>query len=102
MDEDTVNSIDKKWTEWMDVRISVLENQYEEQHVTDIDKAALEKLRKEIRQLLGEQHGRLLSAYTDRVIAVYNRDADWFYKQGWQDAMHMLQDAPLSWLGEES
>lgn len=98
MDEDTANSINERWAEWMDVRINALENQYEEQHVTDIDKATLEKLRKEISNLLGEEHRRLLSAYTDRVIAVYNRDADWFYKQGWQDAIHVAQDAPLDWL----
>lgn len=98
MDEEIANSINEKWAEWMDVRINTLENQYEQQHVTDIDEATLEKLRKEISKLIGEQHERLLSAYTDRVIAVYNRDADWFYKQGWQDAIHVVQDAPLDWL----
>lgn len=101
MDEDTENSINEEWTEWMDVRINALENQYEQQHVTDIDKATLEKLRKEISRLLGEQNANLFHAYTDRLIAIYNRDADWFYKQGWQDAMHVMQDVPLDWLREK-
>ena len=82
------------WEDWTELRLTDLENRYEAEHVTDIDKAMLEKLRKQILHLLGNQNQKLLDAYTDRLIAVYNRDGDWFYKQGWQDALHMVEDTP--------
>ncbi|MFT8887440.1 MAG: hypothetical protein ABF904_01310 [Ethanoligenens sp.] len=100
MDEDTGNDATNKWADWMDIRLNALESQYEAQHVTDFDKATLEKLRRQLCELLGAQNVHLLYAYTDRLIALYNRDGDWFYKQGWQDALQVLQDAPTDWRGE--
>ncbi|WP_137143928.1 hypothetical protein [Ethanoligenens harbinense] len=94
------NTSAEKWADWIDVRLDELDNQYESQHTTDIDKAILEKIRRQLGQVLGTQHMDLLHAYTDRLIAIYNRDGDWFYKKGWQDAMQVIQDSPSGWLDE--
>lgn len=101
MSEDSSDEFTENWTDWIDIRVDQLETRYEESHVTDFDRAKLEQLHKQLLQLIGERNLFLLSAYTDRLIALYNRDTEWFYKKGWQDAMHILQDTPEKWHNKE-
>ncbi|HCC00121.1 MAG TPA: hypothetical protein DEP42_02695 [Ruminococcaceae bacterium] len=82
------------WHEWVDTRLDTLEKEYESEYITDLDFAKLNKLQAQLQSLLGVQNRDLLQDYTDKLIALYNRDSDWFYKKGWQDATNLAHDIP--------
>lgn len=90
------------WDDLIEVRVDELEHLYESANVTDMDRATLEQIHRKLALLLGGANAELLHTYTDRLIAVYNRDGDWFYRKGWADAMQTMNDipAPNSQLGK--
>lgn len=102
MEQDTKNSRAEDWRELTEVRVSELEGQYETAHVTDLDKEALEQLRLRLTAALGVQNGALLRAYTEKLLAVYSRDVDWFYRKGWEDAVCLSDEIALAASGSRA
>ena len=96
MEQNSQDGRTKEWDEWMEIRVGELEKQYESAHVTDLDREQLEQLRRRLVAALGPQSAALLRLFTDKLLAVYSRDVDWFYRRGWEDAVGLSAEIGLS------
>ena len=68
-------------------RVNELEKEYEAANSTPENQEKLEELHFQISGLLGKNNLHYLREYTDRLIAQVNKDPDWFYKKGLEDAL---------------
>lgn len=71
-------------------RMAELETAYDAAHADPTNTARLEELRFRLAGLIGRNNLNILREYTDRLIAQYNRDCDWFYQKGREDTRHDL------------
>lgn len=71
-------------------RMAGLEAAYDAAHADPANAARLEELRFQIAGLIGRNNLHILREYTDRLIVQYNKDCDWFYQEGQEDARHDL------------
>ena len=67
-------------------RVNALEKEYETRKLDCGNADRMEELRIQIAGLIGKNNLNLLREYTDRLIACYNTEADWFYRKGMEDA----------------
>lgn len=67
-------------------RVRALEKEYEAASADPENQAKLEELRFQISGLIGKNNLRVLREYTDRLIAQYSIDPEWFYQKGAEDA----------------
>lgn len=67
-------------------RVRALEKEYEAASAGPENQAKLEELRFQISGLIGKNNLRVLREYTDRLIAQYSIDPEWFYQKGVEDA----------------
>lgn len=63
-----------------------LEKEYEAANADPENTERLEELRFQVSGLIGKNNLNILREYTDRLIAQYNTEPDWFYKKGLEDA----------------
>lgn len=66
-------------------RLDELECAYEAEHPCGEESEAACRLYFRILGLMGRQHAAFLRAYTDHLIALFNKDTEWFYRKGWED-----------------
>ena len=67
-------------------RVNDLEKEYETRKLDRDNTQRMEELRAQIAGLIGKNNLNLLREYTDRLIARYNTETDWFYRKGMEDA----------------
>lgn len=67
-------------------RINELEKEYETANTDPENQEKLEELHFQISGLIGKNNLHYLREYTDRLIAQVNKDPEWFYKKGLEDA----------------
>jgi hypothetical protein len=67
-------------------RMNELERTYAANNSDPGNLTRLDELRFQISGLIGKNNLNLLREYTDRLIAQYNTDSDWFYQKGVEDA----------------
>ena len=66
-------------------RMNELERTYAENNSDPGNLSRLDELRFQISGLIGKNNLNLLREYTDRLIAQYNIEPDWFYQKGMED-----------------
>ena len=67
-------------------RMNELELAYAANNPDSENLEKLDELRFQISGLIGKNNLNLLREYTDRLIAQYNTEPDWFYQKGVEDA----------------
>ena len=67
-------------------RVNELEKEYEAANSDPENQTKLEELHFQISGLIGKNNLHYLREYTDRLIAQVNKDPEWFYKKGMEDA----------------
>lgn len=65
------------------------DKQYWRVHNADERNAHFAEIYEQVENILGKDNMRLLSAYTDSVIALYNTDTDYFYNCGFNDCRQL-------------
>lgn len=61
--------------------LAEIEKEYEEKHTDPENLKKLDELRFQISGLIGKNNLNYLREYTDRLVAQFNKDCDWFYPQ---------------------
>ena len=72
-------------------RVNELEKEYEAANSDPENQEKLEELHFQISGLLGKNNLHYLREYTDLLIAQVNKDPEWFYKKGLEDARKFPQ-----------
>ena len=70
-------------------RMNELERAYAANNSDPENLEKLDELRFQISGLIGKNNLNLLREFTDRLIAQYNTEPDWFYQSGIEDASHL-------------
>jgi hypothetical protein len=81
-----INSDDK---DAFESRVNTLEKEYEAATFGDVEAGQIDELFFKLSGLIGRNNLTFLREYTDRLIAHYNNDPGWFYRQGFEDACRM-------------
>lgn len=70
--------------------LAEIEKEYEEKHADPENLKKLDDLRVQISGMIGKNNLNYLREYTDRLVAQFNKDCDWFYRKGLEEGCHLM------------